>query len=264
MNYIDEKAIVKDNVIIGENVIIESDVYIDYGVIIKDNVHIKEGTYIGNNCIIGEYLADFFEVKKNNHHKLVIGKKSIIRSNSIIYGENEIGDFFQCGHRVTIRENSIIGNSVRIGTNCDIQDNVEIGNYVNIHSDVFISAKNIIKDYVWIFPRVLFTNDLTPPSNELIGSTVGEFSSIGAGSIILPGTIIDGDNLIGAGSIVKGRLEKGYLYIGSPCMKIKKIEEIKNKDNLKNHYPWRYNFDRGMPWENIGYKNWIANKKIKE
>jgi hypothetical protein len=23
------------------------------------------------------------------------------------------------------------------------------------------------------------------------------------------------------------------------------------------HYPWPYNFERGMPWEGIGYDEWL-------
>lgn len=261
MRRISKKAIIKENVIIGKNVVIEDEVYLDYGVIIKDNIHIKSGSYIGNNCIIGEYLGDFFGEKKNGEHPTIIGEHSIIRSNSIIYGDCSIADNFQCGHRVTIRENTTIGKNVRVGTNSDIQDNVIIGDYVNIHSDVFISAKNIIKNYVWIFPRVLFTNDKTPPSKNLTGSIVEEFSVIGAGTIVLPGSIIKGNCLIAAGSIVKGVIEEEWLYIGSPCKKNKKLSEIKNNETNEEIYPWRYSFERGMPWENLGYEKWINENK---
>lgn len=257
-NYkVGENVVIKENVVIGENVIIEDDVYIDYGVIIRDNVHIKKGTFVGARCILGEYLYDFFKDRKNKVHKLVIGENSLIRSECIIYGECTIGDNFQSGHRVTIRENTKIGNNVRVGTNGDIQDNVVIGNYVNIHSDVFISAKNIIKDYVWIFPRVLFTNDPNPPSEDLLGSTVESFASIGAGSVIVPGSHIQGDTLIGAGTIVIGTLEKNGVYVGSPCRRVKEIYDVKSKVTGKDVYPWREKFSRGMPWKEVGYDNWI-------
>lgn len=258
---IGERVVIKENVVIGENVIIEDDVYIDYGVIIRDNVYIKRGTYIGTRCILGEFLYDFYSDRINKEHKLIIGENSIIRSDSIIYGECTIGKNFQTGHRVTIREKTSIGDNVRIGTNSDIQDGVIIGSYVNIHSDVFISAKNIIEDYVWIFPRVLFTNDPTPPSNDILGSRVKSFASIGAGSIILPGSLIEGDTLIAAGTIVKGEIKEGNVYAGNPCRKIKNIYDIKSKITGKEIYPWRVNFKRGMPWENVTYSDFFENKK---
>lgn len=248
---------IKENVVIGKNVIIEDDVYIDYGAIIKDNVHIKKGSFIGARCILGEFLYDFFKDKVNKEHKLVIGENSIIRSDTIIYGECTIGKNFQSGHKVTIRENTKIGNNVRVGTNGDIQDNVTIGDYVNIHSDVFISAKNIINNYVWIFPRVLFTNDPNPPSHDLVGSVVESFSAVGAGSIILPGTYIEGDSLIGAGTIVRGEIKSNGVYVGNPCRRIKDICDIKSKFTGEYIYPWRDRYDRGMPWEGIGFDKWI-------
>ena len=256
-----KNVLIKEGAIIGNNVVLEDDVYIDYGVIIRDNVTIKKGTFIGAKCILGEYLVDFYKDKVNKEHKLVIGSDSLIRSETIIYGDTIIGDNFQTGHRVTIRENCKIGNNVRIGTNSDIQNGVEIGNYVNIHSDVFISEKNVIKDYVWIFPRVLFTNDPTPPSNEIVGSVVESFSSIGAGSIILPGSIIEGDSLIAAGSVVGKIIEKGYVYAGNPVKKIKKIEDVRNHVTEERAYPWMEHFDRGMPWEKTGYEEWTKNEK---
>lgn len=259
---IGKNVVLKENVVIGNNVIIEDNVYIDYDVIIKDNVHIKSGTFIGCRSILGEFLYDFFADKKNKKHELIIGKDSIIRSDTIIYGDCVIGDSFQCGHRVTIRENVNIGKNVRIGTNSDIQDNVIIGSYVNIHSDVFISAKNVIKDYVWIFPRVLFTNDPNPPSNDLIGSIVESFSAIGAGSIILPGSHIEGNSLIGAGTVVRGKIKSNGVYVGNPCRRVKNIEDIKSKVTGEDVYPWRDKYDRGMPWENIGFDVWMNKSEI--
>lgn len=260
MNNISELATIKENVIIGENVIIEDDVYIDCGVIIRDNVHIKKGTFIGARCIIGEYLVDFFDDHINKKHPLIIGCNSLIRSETIIYGDSVIGDNFQTGHRVTIREKTKIGNNVRVGTLSDIQGDCEIGNYVNMHSNVHIGQKSVIKDYVWIFPYVVLTNDPTPPSNNLVGVTIESFAIVATSSVVLPGIHIGRDSLVGAGSVVTRDVEKGKVVVGSPAKEIRDITEIKDKTTGKNIYPWRYTFERGMPWKGIGYKEWIKNQ----
>lgn len=261
MRNISEKAIIKEGVIIGENVTIEDNVYIDYGTIIRDNVHIKKDTFIGARCILGEYLVDFFEERKNKNHKLIIGKNSLIRSETIIYGDNIIGDNFQTGHRVTIRENSKIGKNVRIGTLSDIQGHCEIGNYVNLHSNVHIGNKSIIKDYVWIFPYVVLTNDPTPPSEVLMGVTIEKFAVIATGTTILPGITVGEESLVGAGSLVNKNVPKSQIAIGNPLKIIGETEKIKNKITGKQVYPWKYNFDRGMPWEGVGYDKWSENSE---
>lgn len=253
-----KNVVIKPSVIIGDNVIIEDDVYIDYGCIIRDNVHIKKGAYIGAKCILGEYLSDFYDDKTNKKHSLVIGENSIIRSENVIYGDTFIGENFQTGHKVTIREKAKIGSNVRIGTLSDIQGHCEIGNYVSLHSNVHIGQKSKINDYVWIFPYVVLTNDPTPPSEELLGVTIDSFAIIATGSIILPGVHIAEDALIGAGSIVTKNVNKEAVVVGNPAREICSVRLIKNKITNENIYPWRYTFKRGMPWEDSDYNSWIA------
>lgn len=255
--FISENARINDGVIIGNNVIIEDGVYVDYGTIIRDNVIIKKNTYIGARCILGEYLVDFFDQHENGNHPLVIGENSIIRSETIIYGDTEIGKNFQTGHRVTIREHSIIGDHVRIGTLSDIQGYCTIGNYVNLHSNVHIGQKSLIKDYVWIFPYVVLTNDPTPPSIVMKGVTVNEFAVIATSSTVLPGIIIAKDTLIGAGAVVTKNTIEGKVYVGNPAREICDANKVIDKRTNTSAYPWRYKFDRGMPWEGIGYDKWL-------
>lgn len=263
-----ENVIIGDNVILGENItikagcilesniIIENNVFIDCGTIIHSNVKIGENTVIGARCILGEYLADFYTDRINKEHPLYIGRNSLIRSETIIYGDNNLGDYLQTGHRVTIREKSKIGKYVRIGTLSDIQGYCEIQDYVNMHSNVHIGQKSIIKKYAWIFPYVVLTNDPNPPSESLMGVTVEEFAIISTGSVVLPGKNIGNGSLVGAGSIVTRDIPSDTIAVGNPAKEHGKTERIKDAITGKQVYPWRYTFDRGMPWEGIGYAEW--------
>ncbi|MZK49879.1 acyltransferase [Clostridium beijerinckii] len=250
---------IKEGVIIGKNVIIEENCFLDYGAIIRDNVHIKRDSYIGIRCILGEFQQDFFIKKENLYHPLVIGENSIIRSETIVYGDTVIGDNFQTGHRSTIRENTKIGNNCRVGTLSDIQGDCIIGNYVSLHSNVHIGQRSIIKDYVWVFPYVVLTNDPTPPSDNIIGVTIEEFSVISTGSIILPGIKIGRDCLVGAGALVNRNVSDEDVVVGNPAKRICSIHDIKNKITDEKVYPWREKFSRGMPWEGQDYGMWIKN-----
>lgn len=254
-----KNVIIKENVFIGENVIIEDDVFIDYGVIIRDNVHIKKGSFIGARCILGEYVMDFFKDRVNKLHTLVIGENSLIRSETIIYGNCYIGENLQTGHRVTIREESKIGKNVKIGTNSDIQGRCSIGDFTSIHSDCFICEYTKIHNYVWIFPKVTITNDATPPSNKLLGVTINDFAIICAGSILLPGIVIGENSIVGAASVVSKNVKNEEVVIGHPAKFKCKINEIVDRNTGKEAYPWMNNFDRGMPWEGIGFNEWRKN-----
>ena len=247
---ISPKAKIGNNVQIGDNSII------------YDNVEINDNTIISNNSIIGEPLNEYYFNNDYQQPKTIIGSNSIIRSHSIIYAGSTFGCNFQTGHRVTIRENSVFGNYCSIGTLSDIQGYVNVGNYCRFHSNVHIGQKSKIGDYVFIYPYVVLTNDPHPPSNVCLGATIGDYSQIAVHSILLPGVKLGKHVLVGANSTVNKNVDDYNLVIGSPAKKITDVRNLINKETGKSHYPWPYSFERGMPWENIGYENWIkVNKK---
>lgn len=257
---IGEGVVIKSGCIIGNNVIIGKNVYIDYNVIIRDNVTVKDYGIIGAQCILGEYLADFYEDGKNKCHPLMIGAHALIRSGTIIYGDNVLGDYCQTGHRVTIRENSKIGEHVRIGTLSDIQGYCEIQDYVNIHSNVHIGQKSLIKKYAWLFPYVVLTNDPNPPSMMLIGVTIEEFAVVSTGTVVLPGITVKSGALVGAGAVVTKDIAEEMVAVGNPAKVRCHTEKVVDNVSGEKVYPWRYTFDRGMPWQGIGYDIWIKNQ----
>lgn len=261
---IGENVIIKSGTILGDYVTIEDNVYIDYDVIIRDYVTIGENGTVGARCILGEYLSDFYCKNRNMEHPLIIGEHALIRSETIIYGDNQIGNYLQTGHRVTIREKSQIGNHVRIGTLSDIQGYCEIQDYVNLHSNVHVGQKSKIKKYAWIFPYVVLTNDPNPPSENLQGVTVEEFAIVSTGSVLLPGIVIGEGALIGAGAVVTKNVEDSVVAIGNPARVRCSTGEVRDNVTGEKVYPWQYTFDRGMPWEGIGYQKWIEETEKNE
>lgn len=250
---------IKEGCMIGDNVVLGDDVYIDYHCIIRDNVILKKGTYVGVNCILGEYQNDFILNRNVKNPSLTIGENAIIRSGSILYSGSWIGNNFQTGHQVTIRENTSIGEHVNIGTLSDIQGFCSIGDYTRLHSNVHIGQKSVIEDFVWIFPYVVLTNDPTPPSENLVGVTLKTFSVIATGSVILPGVTVESDSLVAAGAVVTKDVREGEVVGGNPAKVISRTENIKNHITGEKAYPWRYMFSRGMPWEDSDYDTWYRS-----
>lgn len=246
---ISPKARIGHNVKIGDNTII------------YDNVLVGDNTIICNDCVIGEPLFTYYsEGDKYCNPQTIIGQSSLIRSHAIIYAGNYLGDFFQCGHRITIRENNIFGAHCSLGTLDDIQGYSEFGDYCRLHSNVHIGQRSKLGSFVFVYPYVIFTNDPTPPSDICIGPIVGDFSQIATGSILLPGVKIGEHCLIGAGSIVGKDVCDYQLALGSPAKSIKDVREIVNRETGKSHYPWPLRFSRGMPWDKIGFNTWTENK----
>lgn len=260
--YKSKNIIFGENVELGIGVVLEENIRIGNNVKIGDfsrilsNVKIGDNSYIGAFSTIGDEGINYQVKEKINKGKTIIGNNALIRSYSVIYHSVEIGNNFQTGHRVTIREKSKIGNNTRIGTLSDIQGHCEIGNYVNLHSNVHIGQGSKLEDFVWIFPYCILTNDPTPPSEKLLGVTIKRFSVIATNSVILPGVIVEEESFVGAKTLVNRNVEKRTLVVGNPMKCIGTTEKLLNKETGESHYPWQYNFDRGMPWKDTGYEKW--------
>jgi len=245
------------NVTLGKNVELGRNVKIGDNSTIYDNVKIGDDTIIANDCIIGEPITEYYLKSNYSNPTTVIGKNSLIRSHTIIYAGAELGNLLTTGHRITIREYTKAGKNCMFGNNTDIQGYCEIGNYNRYHSFVIIGQKSKVGDYVFLYPFVVLTNDPTPPSNELIGVEIDDYSQVLTSSVILPGTKIGKHCLIAANSTVSGIFNNDRFIIGSPAQdkgQLSKMPFFNTKG--EKHYPWPYHFKRGMPWEEKGFESW--------
>lgn len=236
---------------IGNNVKIGSNT------VIYDNVEIGDNSIICNDCVIGEPLNDYYYNADNYENpKTIIGDNSLIRSHTIIYADNKFGEGLQTGHRVTIREKTVMGKHCSVGTLSDIQGHSVFGDYVRMHSNVHIGMHSTLGNFVFVYPYVVFTNDPTPPSDICVGPTVGDFSQVATGSILLPGVKVGRHCLVGACSSVTKDVPDYQLVVGVPAKVLKDVREIKDRETGEAHYPWPYRFSRNMPWDEIGFENW--------
>jgi acetyltransferase-like isoleucine patch superfamily enzyme len=251
------------NIVLGNNVIIGNNVKIGDNTIIYDNVEIGDNTIICNDCVIGEPQNSYYFDEDYKNPSTFIGSESLIRSHCIFYAGSKFGSHLVTGHRVIIREETEVGDHCQFGSFNDIQGYCKIGNYVKLQSYVNIGQKSIIGNFVFIYPFVVLTNDPVPPSNDLVGSVIGDYSQVTSSSVILPGTIIGKHCLVSANSTVSGSYADDSFISGNPATFKGKLSKMPFfNSNGKRHYPWPINFKRGMPWSEIGYENWLQNDKI--
>jgi acetyltransferase-like isoleucine patch superfamily enzyme len=247
------------NIYISPKATIGHNVRIGHDTVIYDGVTIEDGATIANHCVIGEPLNDYYTNPDYVNPPTRIGAGSLIRSHAIVYAGSEIGNSFSCGHRVTIREESVIGAHCAVGSYSDLQGQLEMGEYSRVHSHVFVGQKIVLGKFVFVYPFTVFTNDPKPPSETLVGSVVGDYTQIATHSTILPGARIGTNCLIGANSVCGGILPDYSLAIGSPAKRIKDVRELLDNSGQATLYPWMGRFNRGMPWAEIGYAAWYES-----
>lgn len=131
------------------------------------------------------------------------------------------------GININIWQFCVVLKDAKIGNNCNInahvfiENDVVIGDNVTIKSGVQIWDGISIEDNVFIGPNVTFTNDFTPRSKqypkEFLKTTIKKGASIGANSTIIGGITIGEYSMIGAGSIVTKNVAKQELWYGNPA-----------------------------------------------
>ena len=123
---------------------------------------------------------------------------------------------------------------VKIGNNCRLVGRIDwgsepylvrMGNHVSITSSSFITHDG----GVWLLREEFPKLDIFAPI--VIGSNV----FIGHGCIILPGAVIENNVLVGAGSLVRGKLRENKVYAGVPCKEIKTIDSYREQSLQNSH-----------------------------
>lgn len=190
------------------------------------NVQLGADATLGEFCILGEPPHG----KKIGELETRIGARAIIRSHTVIYAGNVIGDDFQTGHGVLVREENEIGNNVSIGSHSMVEHHVKIGNNVRLHSNVFVPEFSILEDDCWLGPNVVVTNARYPRSKnvkeQLRGAHIQRGAKIGANATLLPGVVIGANALVGAGAVVTHDVPDGVVVAGNPARVIKNVRDI--------------------------------------
>lgn len=189
-------------------------------------VSVGEGAELGDYVVIGEAPRSV----SGPNPPTVLGRRAVVRSHTVIYAGNQIGDDFQTGHGVLVRESNTIGARVSIGSHSIVEHHVVIGDDVRIHSNVFVPEFSVLEDGCWLGPGVILTNARYPRSagvkEALRGPLVRCGAKIGAGAVLLPGTTIGRDALVGAGAVVVADVPDGAVVVGNPARVVRQVSDI--------------------------------------
>jgi acetyltransferase-like isoleucine patch superfamily enzyme len=194
--------------------------------ILYPGVHLGKGATVGAFCEIGVPPRGYDEGALETH----IGREAVIRSHTVIYAGNEIGDGFQTGHGVLIREANSIGDQVSIGSHTVIEHHVRIAAGVRIHSQAFIPEFSVLEEGCWIGPNVVFTNAIHPRCPRvkdcLRGPIIHRGAKIGANATLLPGVEVGEMALVAAGAVVTREVPPGTVVAGNPARVVKQVAEL--------------------------------------
>jgi len=170
---------------------------------------------VSPNAIVGENVS--------------LGLESKIWYFCVVYGNSErpvrIGRNTQIGSFSQIKPGVKIGDGCRIQDGASIPDLVEIGNYV------------------FVAPRVTFTNDRYPSALKVHNHSYKELPTyvkdnavIGARSVINSGITIGKCAVIGMGSVVTKDVPDYAVVIGNPARVVGDVRDEKFKDKYPEFF----------------------------
>ena len=140
-----------------------------------------------------------------------IGKRVFVDEQATVIGDVSLGDDVSVWPQSVIRGDI---NPITIGERTNIQDG----------SIVHVTHKSQYSEGY----QCHIVADVTIGHGCIIHAcTIEDMALVGMGSVILDGTTISKKVIIGAKSLVPSgkTLESGYLYMGSPCKKIRPLKD---------------------------------------
>ncbi|WP_435361998.1 acyltransferase [Haloarchaeobius sp. DFWS5] len=178
-----------------------------------------EASIIGKRSDVHETAVLNHSHGEDDPQPTQVGTNATVRAGTIIYADVVTGDDFATGHNALVREFTAIGDDVLVGTNTVIDGRTEIGSHVSLQTNVYVPSQSVIGDRVFVGPGATFTNDPYPVRREtsLVGPTIEDDASIGAGAVVLPGVTVGEGSFVAAGSLVTQDVPPGHLAIGAPA-----------------------------------------------
>ena len=162
--------------------------------------------------------------------RLVLGAGAQLRSGTVVYLGSVIGERFQTGHHVVVREQCRIGDDVSVWSNSVVDYGCRIGNDVKIHSNCYVAQYTEIGDGAFLAPGVTIANDLypgLPGSAELMsGPSIGPGAQLGVNVTVLPFVRIGEGCLVGSGAVVTRDLPAGAVAYGNPAVVRGRVDEL--------------------------------------
>ncbi len=194
--------------------------------LVAEHVQLGADARIGAFVIVGELAHG----QDPATVRTVLGARANLRSHTVLYAGNLIGDDFQTGHGALLREDNVIGHRVSVGSHSLVEHHVRLGDGVRIHSNAFIPEFSVLEDEAWIGPCVVVTNARYPQSPRAKANLQGVYierrARIGAGAVLLPGVRIGAGALVGAGAVVTRDVPANAVVAGNPARVFKTIQDI--------------------------------------
>jgi len=162
----------------------------------------------------------------------VIDPTARVHASAELEADVSVGPRSSIWNRAVLRNGASLGSECIVGRDAFIDEGVHIGDRVKIQNAALVYHGVTVGNGVFIGPNAILTNDRFPraitPTGELARGddwTVSPIElrdgcSIGAGAVVVAGTVVGRFATVGAGSVVTRNVPDYALVAGNPARRL--------------------------------------------
>jgi UDP-2-acetamido-3-amino-2,3-dideoxy-glucuronate N-acetyltransferase len=167
------------------------------------------------------------------HPSAIVDDSATIGEGSRVWHFVHVCSGTKIGKGVSLGQNVFVGNKVLIGDNCKVQNNVSVYDNVTLEEGVFCG------------PSMVFTNVYNPRSlierkSEYRNTLIKRGATLGANCTIVCGTTIGEFSFVGAGAVINKNVKPYALMVGVPARQIGWMSEYGEQIPLPTHGEGQY------------------------
>jgi acetyltransferase-like isoleucine patch superfamily enzyme len=235
---VDPGASVAADVALGPGAVVHTGVTVGPGCAVGAGAVLHPGTVVGARCVIEDHavLGKRPRLRPGSSARgdagggaggLRLADDVTICVGAVVYGGASIGAGTIVGDQAHVRERTTVGERVVIGRGSTVDFDCVVGARVSIQTLVYLTARSVVEDDVFVGPGVTTTNDDTmgrhPPGSGLTGPVLRRACRIGGGAVLTPGVEIGEEAFVAAGAVVTRDVEPRAVVMGVPARVVRRV-----------------------------------------
>ncbi|MDR0992991.1 MAG: hypothetical protein LBN38_00260 [Verrucomicrobiota bacterium] len=177
---------------------------------------------VGRNVVFGR------NVTLRHAHKIVLGDGVVVDDHAVLDAKGESNEGIVVEDGVYVGRNTIIyckNGNIRLGRSVNISSNCQLFS----SNELTVGSGTVIAAYVYLLSGGQYDYSSRIPFAEQSGmvtrgpTRIGENGWIGAGVVVVDGSVVGNHVVVGAGAVVSGEIPADSLALGIPAKVVRAI-----------------------------------------
>ena len=157
-----------------------------------------------------------------------VGDGCLVGTGAVLYAGCRLGPRVLVADYATIRERVEVGAETIVGRGVAVENDCHVGARCKLETNAYLAAYTTVEDDVFVAPGVLTSNDRFLGRTEerkrhFGGPVVRRGARLSVGAVLLPGTEVPEEALVGAGAVLTRDAKAGQVHVGIPARAVRPV-----------------------------------------